>query len=56
MYLGWYGTDVNGRYLTSAGKRFSNFRSYSANAAAQSAANTAQANSPAFGNLPNPFN
>jgi len=29
MYVGWFGTDKNGRYLTSAGKRLSRFRGQS---------------------------
>lgn len=29
VYIGWFGTDANGRYTTSAGKRISRFRKYS---------------------------
>eukprot|EP00462_Mataza_sp_D1_P001702 CAMPEP_0175092840 /NCGR_PEP_ID=MMETSP0086_2-20121207/2678_1 /TAXON_ID=136419 /ORGANISM="Unknown Unknown, Strain D1" /LENGTH=238 /DNA_ID=CAMNT_0016365731 /DNA_START=46 /DNA_END=762 /DNA_ORIENTATION=+ len=29
VYVGWFGTDKNGKYLTSAGKRLSRFRSTS---------------------------
>jgi len=48
VYLGWYGTDANGQYLISAGKRLSQFRQYSIAAAANSAAQTGSDLLPAF--------
>jgi hypothetical protein len=44
VYFGWYGTDVDGRYLTSASKRLSAFRSWSLNEVFQSASQYAQNN------------
>lgn len=38
IYLGWYGTDANGAFMTSSGKRLSRFRAYSINSAFNSAA------------------
>jgi len=37
LYFGWFGTDVNGRYLTSASRRISQFRQYSIAGAYKSA-------------------
>jgi len=48
VYLGWFGQDSNGAYLTSAGQRLSAFRSYSLAAAYNSAADTAQSAAPSF--------
>jgi len=48
VYLGWFGTDSNGQYLISAGKRLSQFRQYSIAAAANSAAQTGSNLLPAF--------
>jgi len=48
VYLGWFGTDSNGQYLISAGKRLSQFRQYSIAAAANSAAQTGSDLLPAF--------
>ncbi len=41
FFVGWFGTDRNGQYLTSAGSRYSRFRSYSLNSAFTSAYETA---------------
>jgi len=41
FFVGWFGTDRDGRYLTSAGKRYSRFRSYSVSSAFSNAYNTA---------------
>jgi len=41
IYLGWFGTDKSGRYLTSAGKRLSRFRAYSVKSAYDTASETA---------------
>jgi hypothetical protein len=41
MYLGWFGTDVLGNYLTSAGKRLSRFRGASLKGAFDTAVNGA---------------
>ncbi len=47
IYLGWYGTDADGNYLTSASKRLSNFRSWSLEGVFASATSI-------YENLPNP--
>jgi len=41
FYIGWYGTDRDGRYLVSAGKRYSRFRSYSLSSAFSNAYSSA---------------
>jgi len=41
IFVGWFGTDRSGVYLTSAGSRLSRFRSYSVTSAYNSAAQTA---------------
>jgi len=41
IYIGWFGTDRNGRYLKSAGKRLSRFRNFSLNTAFTNAYQTA---------------
>jgi len=46
FYIGWFGTDRNGRYLTSAGKRFSRFRSYSLSSAFNNAYAATEAQAP----------
>jgi len=52
VYIGWFGTDVDSKYLTSADKRFSQFRRYSINQVYQSAASTVGNASPAFPSFP----
>jgi len=52
VYLGWFGTDANQKYMTSADSRFSQFRQYSIVSAYQSAAATASAESPSFPSFP----
>jgi hypothetical protein len=39
VYIAWAGTDANGRYLTSAGRRFSRFRQYGTSTLYQGAMN-----------------
>lgn len=46
IYICWTGTDRNGAYMTSAGRRYSQFRRWSLNAAYNSAANFADQNLP----------
>ena len=46
IYLGWFGTDKNGNYLTSAGQRLSAFRSWSLNEAFEAASETYKENQP----------
>jgi len=46
IYVGWYGTDSTGTYLTSASKRLSAFRSWSVVDVFQAAASVAAANQP----------
>jgi len=46
VYLAWFGTDKNGRYLTSAGKRLSRFRNYSVNFAFNTAVDVAEGAAP----------
>jgi len=46
VYMGWFGTDGDGQYLVSAGKRPSRFKQYSISSAVSSAANTAYDNLP----------
>jgi len=46
IYLGWFGTDGDGQYLVSAGKRPSRFKQYSISSAVSSAASTAYDNLP----------
>jgi len=41
IFVGWYGTDAGGVYLTSAGSRLSRFQSYSISSAYSSATQTA---------------
>lgn len=41
FFIGWYGTDKDGVYLTSAGSRFSRFRQYSVSSAFSEAYQTA---------------
>lgn len=41
FYAGWFGTDKNGRYLVSAGRRLSRFRGYSLNDAYDAAKDVA---------------
>jgi hypothetical protein len=56
VYFGWFGADSRGNYLTSAGQRFSAFRSYSLATAYDSAAATIAAEKPSFpSDLPNQF-
>jgi hypothetical protein len=56
VYLGWFGGDARGNYLTSAGQRFSAFRSYSLASAYDAAAQTVAAERPRFPTeLPNQF-
>jgi hypothetical protein len=56
VYLGWFGADSAGTYLTSAGQRLSAFRSYSVASAYDSAAATIAAERPQFPtDLPNQF-
>lgn len=46
IYIGWTGTDKNGVYLTSAGKRLSQFRKWSLNAAYNAASQFSSQNLP----------
>ncbi len=43
FFIGWYGTDRNGQYLTSSGARSSRFRQYSVNSAFTAAYQSADA-------------
>jgi hypothetical protein len=46
VYVGWFGTDADGNFLTSSSKSLSNFRSYSLSDAYTAAAKTAGENQP----------
>jgi hypothetical protein len=46
VYIGWFGTDSEGQYLISAGKRPSRFKQYSVSSAVSGAALTAYDNLP----------
>jgi len=46
FFLGWFGTDSDGRYLISAGERYSRFRSYSLSSAFSSAYDDASSVAP----------
>ena len=46
IYVSWFGTDKDGNYLISAGKRLSAFRSWSLKSAYESASQTLKDNQP----------
>lgn len=50
VYVGWFGTDANGRYSTSAGKRLSRFRKYSLATAYDSALSSVDGLAKSIGN------
>lgn len=54
IYVGWYGTDTSGGYLTSASKRLSAFRSWSVVDVFESARSIAIENQPNPDALLNP--